>query len=348
MIIFNMLRKLYKQIRKNLSTSQKAKLSRLIFALSSKPFVRKDNIPSSEKFPGRARGGMIISADFELAWAWRYARQYDDPYKISLKMAERARRNFPFLIKLFESYNIPITWATVGHLFLESCNQEDHDWMSRIPYFENRNWKYDQGDWFDCDPYTNVNQDNHWYAPDLIESIQSSAVNHEIATHTFTHIDFSDKNCPTEVANDEIKASREAMSRFNVSPVSIVFPGGTWGNVNILKKYDIKIYRKNVDFELAYPYYDRSGLLITPSSAGFGRLHNWSIKYYIKRYITYIDKALETGTICHFWFHPSLDNWFLRKIFPEILNYANNKREEGALWIGTMANIANYINHIKE
>ena len=72
-------------------------------------------------------------------------------------------------------------------------------------------------------------------------------------------------------------------------------------------------------------------------------MYDWSVDYYIKRYKKYIDKAIKTGTVCHFWFHPSIDEWFLHNVFPEILKYAAEKREEGKLWIGTMGEIADYI-----
>jgi len=338
-----MLRNIYKYFRGKLSPTQKSIISKLIFTYSNKPFVKKDTIPKSSKFPNGEKGGVIISADFELAWAWRYAKHYPDPYKISIEMAQQARRNFPVLLKQLEKFNISITWATVGHLFLNKCQNGDHDWMKRIKYFENRNWKFENGDWYDFDPYSDISINNNWYATDLVKSIISSKVKHEIATHTFSHIDFSDNNCPDEVANDEIIASIKAMKKFNLTPVSIVFPGGTWGNTKTLKKHGIKIYRKNTKYDLAYPYFDDNGLLVTISSAGFGKMHDWSADYYLTRYKKYIDKAISTGTIAHFWFHPSLDEWTLNNIFPEIFKYINKLNIQKILWVGTMKDIANYI-----
>jgi len=169
-------------------------------------------------------------------------------------------------------------------------------------------------------------------------------VDHEISSHTFSHIDFSNKNCPEKVAEDEIKACMEAMEPYGLRPESIVFPGGTWGNIKVLEKYGIKIYRKNTEVDLAYPYYDKFGLLVTPTSAGFSKHHNWSANYYIRRYKTYINKAIKTGTIAHFWFHPSIDELTLKNVFPEVIRYAAEKREKGLLWIGTMKQIADHTN----
>jgi len=335
-----MLRSIYKLARDLMPGSIKSEMTKLTFSLSKKPFVKKDQILTEKKFPGKVyRGGMIISADFELGWAWRYSKTNPQPDK----MAARARLNFPKIIALLDNYNIPITFATVGHLFLESCKKGDHDWMRRIPYFDDH-WRYTKGDWFDCDPYTQWENAKHWYAPDLIRMIQNAKVKHELSTHTFTHIDFSEKNCPSEVAEDELKACIAAMKPYGEKPESIIFPGGTFGNIAVLKKYGIKIYRKNVDVDLAYPYFDELGLLVSPTSAMFGKMHDWKAKYYIHRYKKYINKAIKTGTIAHFWFHPSFDEWTLNKVLPAVLEYAMMKRQDGKLWIGTMKEIADHIN----
>jgi len=334
-----MFRSIYKSIRGVMPKSLKSETTKLVFKFSRKPFVKKDSIPLEKKFPGgNYQGGMVISADFELGWAWRYSKtnRYPD------KMAAQARLNFPKIIALLDKYNIPITFATVGHLFLESCKNGDHDWMERIPHFDDH-WRFTEGDWFDCDPYTHWEKAKHWYAPDLVKMIQEAKVGHEISTHTYTHIDFSDKNCPPQVAEDELKACIEAMKPYGVRPESIVFPGGTFGNTKVLKKLKFKIYRKNTSTDLAYPYFDELGLIVTPTSVGFSRQHNWTSDYYVNRHKKYIDKAIITGTIAHFWFHPSFDEWTLNKVFPEVLKYADKKRQEGKLWIGPMDEIANHI-----
>ena len=258
--------------------------------------------------------------------------------------AKQARDNFPALLSLFDQFEIPITWATVGHLFLNECRDGDHDWMTPVPHFSNKNWNFCQGSWFDDDPYGNLGLNKEWYATDLIEKILAGKVNHELGCHTFSHIDFSDANCPANVARDEIKACSLAAQRFDVELKSMVFPGGTWGNIETLKNNGFLIYRKTINEDLAYPYFDNFGLLVTLASLSFGKTHNWSKEFYIKRFKKYIDKAIATGTIAHFWFHPSLDRWTLDNIMPVVLEYAKTQRQKGDLWIGTMGDIAEFIN----
>lgn len=339
-----MIRNLYVKFRDLLPPRLGGLITKIVFKVLRKPFVKASDVPSVIRFSGNYKGGIIISADFELGWAFRYSKTNSNPEK----MASLSRKNIPFLLKIFELYNIPITWATVGHLFLNECKKGDHDWLHRIPYFENKHWLFDKGDWFDCDPYTSWENAKSWYAPDLIESILNSRVKHEIGCHTFSHIDFSYENCPPEVAEDEIKACVYSAKRWGITLKSMVFPGGTFGNLEVLKKYGFQIYRKNMNFDMSYPFKNTFGLLVTPSSAGLGDYgFGWSIEYFLKRYKKYIDKAINTGTVCHFWLHPSIDEWFLKRIFPDILKYAAEKREAGKLWIGTMSEIANYINRVR-
>lgn len=335
-------RRIYGQARKALPASCQGYMTKMAFILGNKPVVRTNEIDPLIKFPNQEKGGLIISADFEMAWAWRYTKTNDD----HLQKGRVERENFPRIIQVLEEYNIPITFATVGHLFLKECNKGEHEWMARIPKFINDNWQYTNGDWFDHDPYSNYKEAPEWYAPDLIQLFLNSEVEHEVGCHTFTHIDFSDKNCPSQVADDEIKACEQAARPYNVDLKSMVFPGGTWGNIDVLKKHGFKIYRKRCDFELSYPFRDKHGLLVSSSSGSLEHnlAYGWSADYFLDRLKKYIDKAMQTNTIAHLWFHPSLDPYFLHTIFPDFLFYAARQRGKGNLWIGTMKAIAEHIN----
>lgn len=336
-------------MRKRLPLKYQYDLTKLMWSILGKPFVMSgSNLKLEKRFPNNEKGGMILSADFEGAWAYSYAKKVADPYDFAMEMAKRERTNIPLLLSLFEKYNLPITWATVGHLFLNACSKEAHQWMSRIPHFENRSWRFNKGDWFQHDPHTNYKENPEWYAPDLIQEIINSPVSHELATHTFSHIDFSDAICPANVAKDEIKACLEVMSSFGVNkPISICFPAGTWGNVPVLKSNGIKIYRRKINkYQLAYPYFDNHGLLVTISSGTFDRsLESWTPVYYHSLARKLIDKAIKTGTIAHFVFHPSMDPWMISHVMDRVFEYAVSRRNSGELWIGTMGEIAKHINN---
>lgn len=337
------IRKLYSSFRNRLTPGCQGWLTKAVYALTDKPYIRKDKFQEVSGYPSKASGGLIISLDFEMAWAFRYSKRAVDP----LVMAQAERTNIPLLLTLFSRFTIPVTWATVGHLFLESCKRGSHDWMRRIPYFDGH-WRYTGGDWFDADPCSDFRNDSAWYAPDMIELILKSKIKHEFGCHTFSHIDCSDRHCPPGVLADEIKASFDAAAEWGIRMKAFVFPGGTAGNYQVLKDNGFQIYRKNLDYDLVYPFFDRYGMLVTASSLGFGRSYNWSAEYYIKMFCRYIDKAIKTNTAAHLWLHPSVDGWTLENVIPQVLKYAAEKRETGQLWIGTMGQIADIINSMAD
>lgn len=310
-------------------------------AILPQPYVLYDEIPAGKKFPNSLKGGAIFTADFELAWAVRFSKQKSDP----LVFARRERDNVPIILETAERFNIPITWATVGHLFLESCKKGDHDWMARLPYMDDH-WRYVSGDWFDSDPYSSVNEAPEWYAPDLIKTILGSKVGHEIACHTFSHIDCSDQKCPPKVLDDELTACEMAAKEWGISFSSMAFPGGTAGNFAVLRDHGIRIYRRRIGkYELAYPFRDAEGLLVSPTGPSIGMSHEgWTAKDEFAFLKKSIDKAIRHNTLAHMWFHPSASRDTFTDLLPLIMDYCSSKREDGELWIGTMNGLQKHIN----
>ncbi|MBM3436525.1 MAG: hypothetical protein FJY07_09965 [Bacteroidetes bacterium] len=328
------------QIYHKLPNSFKSKISRLNYSLSGKPKVLPDST-SVRKFPGTMKGGAMISADFELGWAVRYSRHPKDPEVYG----KRERENMPIILNQITNYKIPVTWSTVGHLFLNECKKGDHDWMRRLPHFDDH-WKFLEGDWFDCDPYSNFQEAPAWYAPDLIKQILACKTPQEIACHTFSHIDCSYKNCPQEVIDDEFRASTEIAKKWGIDFKSVTFPGGTAGNYETLKKYGIEICRRRMgDFELAYPFRNEQGLIVTVTGPAITiKYPEWSIDYTMSQFKNAINKAIRTNTFAHFWFHPSQKTEDFTILMPLIFDYMDKKRSEGLLWVATMKEVAKFIN----
>lgn len=331
--------KIYRLLPKNVR-SQIAKLNHLI---SDKPKILVDNV-SKQKFPNGAKGGVIISTDFELGWAVRYSKFDKDPELFS----KEERKNVPIILDLLEKYQISISWATVGHLFLDSCKKGSHDWMARLPYFDDH-WKYISGDWFDCDPYGQWDENLAWYAPDLVRKIIDCKVYQELSCHTFSHIDCSYKNCPQQVIDDELKACSDIAETWGIKFKTLTFPGGTAGNYETLMKYGIMMCRQRIKgYDAGYPYRNNNGILVTPTGPCIALSYdNWSVEYQIKRYKSAIDKMIKKESLIHFWFHPSQEEITFTKVLPEILKYMRKKIDEGELWVGTMGQLNDYINENK-
>jgi peptidoglycan/xylan/chitin deacetylase (PgdA/CDA1 family) len=285
---------------------------------------------------------MVISVDFEMAWAWRYSKTLADAVATGL----RERENVPILLDVFDNYGIRATWATVGHLFLERCTKKNgyaHPELRRIPHFKDH-WHFKTGDWYDHDPCTTLQNAPAWYGADLIDRILEAKVNHEVGSHTFSHLNCRDRICPPAVMEDEIALCCRLAGEKGLRLKSMVFPGGTNGNYAVLKKYGFTNYRYNdPDWDMFYPERDTCGLWRLPSSESIGTdSFNWSLSYRLDRMQRNIDKAIQERTVFHMWFHPSLDRALAEKLLPEILAYAKQRIENGDLWCTTMGDLAQF------
>jgi|LSQX01.3.fsa_nt_gb hypothetical protein len=332
------MKKLYGLIPKKIQN----RISYLSVRTGVKPRAMKDDVEGARKFPKGFKGGVVFTGDFELGWAVGHSRRKPELESIS----KTERENMPKILDIMDKYGIPITWATVGHLLLSECSKGEHDWMSRIPHM-NDHFLHEDGDWFDVDPYSNWQDAPLWYAPDLVEMIRQSPVKHEIGCHTFSHVDCRDEYCPAQVLDDELTACKKAAEKWGISFSSMAFPAGTAGNFPVLKKHGIKIYRRRIHpYELAYPYRDEWGLLVSPTGYGLGMAYpSRPFKDNLQRFFLAIDKAIRTQTVSHFWFHPSASPEIFEKLLPPILEYCAKKRDAGELWVGSMDMLQQHINH---
>lgn len=327
---------LYSKIRESLSESNKGRLSKFILLSGIKPKLNKETVsPFNE-------GIVVFSADFEMAWAFRYSKLLASK---AVEVGLKERVNVPTLLDLFDKYQIPATWATVGHLFLKECVRDEHGIthpeIPRPAYFENRNWLYNSGDWYDDDPGTNAITDPTWYAPDLIEQIISAKASHEIGCHTFSHLDFTYENCPKGIADAELDICRILADKKGIRLRSFVFPGGTFGNYESLKEKEFLCYRKPMKDHIDLPYIDSHGLVAIPSSLGLDRdPYGWSKDFHMKMIRKFLEKALKHKLVCHFWFHPSMDTWYLENVMPEVVRMVGEFRDEGMLRVLTMEALA--------
>jgi len=321
----------------------KANLSKINFELGRNPTVEiTDQV--KKYIPQPYRAVFTLSADFELAWAWRFSKELGDPLAGALQKARLARKNVPLILQYCEQYQIPITWATVGHLFLAECQCEDrpHAEMERPNHFENGYWRFDRGDWYRDDPCTDYKTDPEWYCPDLLEAIKSSPVNHEVGCHTFSHIDCRDEVCPPEVFRSELTKCRQLAEAEGIRLDTFIYPAHTVGNLDELAPLGFTNYRSNIGNVLGYPIRHQSGLWEIKSSMQLELRPQWSAAYHIYRAKKTIDRAIKHQSVCHFWFHPSFSTEYLQEVFTEVLNYLHKRRDE--LHITTMGEYISWLN----
>lgn len=171
-------------------------------------------------------GTVTISIDFELAWGM--ADRIETAYDI---ISHRRRAETAYLGRLLDicdRLEIPLTFATVGHLFLDSCDGVH----AKLPRTDGL--RVDPGTDSECDPL--------FYAPDLIESIRRAEVPHEIGTHTFSHVICD--SVPSSVVDQELKAVADIHERNGLKPPrSLVAPRNRLPDYDVLRENGIEIVR---------------------------------------------------------------------------------------------------------
>ncbi|HWQ82336.1 MAG TPA: polysaccharide deacetylase family protein [Ignavibacteria bacterium] len=313
------------------------------FGLHLDPKIEK-RLDGGKYIPDAKETVLIIYADFELGWAWRYAKNEHGGVEKAAEQGLKERNNMPVILDLCSEHNIPITWATIGHLFLESCSRNEgkaHEGIRRAEYFENKFWKYSNGDWFDADPCTDYKTNPEWYCPDLIKKIMESGVEHEFGCHTFSHIDCTDRFCPPDVFDSEIAECKNAASSFGIELKSFVHPAHTIGNLDGLIKNGFTSYRTDYNNILGYPEKYKNSLWQLKSTWEFVLFKEWSRQYHVYRYCEIIRRAIKSRTVCVLWFHPSMDIRFFETIFPDVCKYINDNRDK--IWMTTATGYVNFL-----
>jgi peptidoglycan/xylan/chitin deacetylase (PgdA/CDA1 family) len=336
---------LLKNIYRQGSPGQKVLADRLRFQIGMLPRVTQGVI-GRDWLPNPYRAALVISADFELGWAYRYARPIADTQRQIRQVAEQTRRNLPALLEIFDRYETPITWATVGHLFLDSCRRLEgkaHPNLPRPPYFENEWWVYQVGDWYDADPCTSLADAPEWYAPDLIRNILAAKVKHEIGCHTFSHIDCSEGVCSPELLRAELTACQQLAAEWGIELKSFVFPANFKGNLPILKEYGFEGYRLDTICHIGIPVLDEVGLCAIPGGIFWEIPPGWKVMEYERTIQRCVELALEKNLVLHLWFHPSCNEVNINQTFPAFLEYIKTKRSE--IWVVTMRELADFFLH---
>lgn len=308
----------------------------------AKPISKIFGFAEVVPFKYDAKGALCFSADLELAWAWRHSKPHP-----RLSIGKRSRESLPVILKVLDHYNIPITFAIVGHLFLEYCERDPmkglpHPNMPRpMCYFENEYAKWERGDWYQHDPCTSVRENPLWYAPDLIHKILGSEVKHEIGTHSFSHIDFSSASCSHDLALKELQECIKVMKKYGLTPRSITFPYNFEGHFDVLYQTGIIAFRGYYGApKIQYPKKTNEELWDIHQSLLFNPLPHLD---YVRKCRQFIDDAIRHTGVFHVYFHPSeLNESIVKKILIPVLEYACEKKKTGDLWIATMGEIARY------
>lgn len=172
-------------------------------------------------------GGYVeLSVEIELSWGYHDLDR--DSKRLSSDRSPETQA-LECLLEYCDQLSIPITFDIVGHLLLDSCSGT-HD----IPYPER---------WLSADPGTDAEHAPMYYAPDLVERIRSAETNHEICTHTFTHI-ICNQMQKSVVEADLCQVQRVHEDILGDSTQSLVPPRNSPVPSDILLRNGIKVVRQ--------------------------------------------------------------------------------------------------------
>jgi peptidoglycan/xylan/chitin deacetylase (PgdA/CDA1 family) len=298
-------------------------------------------------------GDVIISLDAELAWG--YHDHPEPPERL-----RTAREGWTAALELFDRYRVPATWAVVGHLFLDDC--------------DGRHASHPLGpEWFDRDPGGSIEDYDLWYGPDLLEAIARRDVDHEIACHSFSHVEFGDRTTSRATAVAEVTACLRAADRRGVPLNSFVFPRNNVGYRDVLAEYGFECYRgvkpapsyedsrlrpvvKLLDWyfggespPVVTPAVDEHGLVDVPASlylfAFEGRPRSLVAPVWDDPAVTVarrgVDRVSDAEGVFHMWLHPHdlLQPDGVERL-DAILSYVDERRAEGTVAVRTMREAA--------
>jgi hypothetical protein len=174
-------------------------------------------------------GTVTLSIEVELAWGFHDRPPTVDRYAALSDDRSRETTALSRILERCDVLDIPITFDVVGHLFEEQCPGR-HD------------GPHESG-WFDADPGTDRSVNPLFYAPDLVEAIDSAAVDHEIATHTYSHVICN--KIPDAVLDWELTTVSSVHEAFDIArPTSIIPPRHREPSRSVLRDHDVQITRK--------------------------------------------------------------------------------------------------------
>lgn len=308
----------------------------------------------------------VLSLDFELAWGMRDLLGDGAQQRECMMTREVV---VPELLKLFERYDVPASWCTVGQLFdseipdpapkyFEQFKAPSHAWMQRP--------------WFDGVPSGTEDEIPDYLCPSILRDIQKVRPRQEIGSHGFSHAIFGDAGCGRECAESELQASIDRAEKIGVRMTSMVFPRNRCGHRDLLKSHGFLCYRgegrsilprhwPHSAHKLAHlvavftqrfvypvsPKKDEYGLWDIPSSMMLFPAHGLRkyvpMSFRVNRAKRGLDAAVRENKVFHLWFHPinlAYETERLLGAMEEILQYAASLREQGKLKFRSMGDLA--------
>lgn len=328
-----------------------------------------------EPHPNATSGSIAFSFDWETAMGGAVHSKGDENHDVAgaEQHGLEMRQGADWLNNLFATNHISATFYATGYNLLDG--NIGHSTFSENPTYQWAAPKNGWGSeywlthpWFSDDPFGTYQRDPAWYFGDQTRALL--AAGHEIAPHTFAHIYVRGSN-PQELATDLDEWLKYAKAAGVRPPTTFAFP---WRSSNSLNKdfYDVfysrgiravtRIYAPDMkdqytlgnavvytDIKQAQIYPDMAVmpdfLLGSPSAnageeAGGGAISR-------EQGLNVIAETVARRGTTSFWQHPEQlaeDPAFnvVRQAWTDVAGAAARERDNGRLWIATVAEITAY------
>ncbi|MFC5366440.1 polysaccharide deacetylase family protein [Salinirubrum litoreum] len=305
-----------------------------------------------------SRKKVVLSLDAELIWG------FHDQDDIPAEQVRHARDSWLYTLDLFDRYGVPATWAVVGHLFLDSCDGVHADHPAGA-------------EWFARDPGGTATPDSEWFGGELIDAIRDSEVDHDVGSHTFSHVEFGRSDVSKEVARAELEYSVGVADEYDLEFASFVFPRNNVGHRELLADYGFSCYRgvaperwydgtpvrrmgKFATFALGTgsppivdPELDEYGLVDVPASMYLFSFEGLASDIaggvtgdpVVSQVELGLDKLRERGDgTLHLWFHPNnLTSAEDRRRLEQIVSRVAEYRDQYDVAVQTMSRVADEV-----
>jgi hypothetical protein len=304
-------------------------------------------------------GAFVLSLDCELLWGCHYIGG-TSKFKY---LQDQYAACYDNLLALLDKYDVHATFAFVGALGIEREEFERLTLASQGDQYKGRLQSI-----FD----KSIHETELWYNKNLINKVIHANQKHEIASHSFSHLRFTDSIVTKDVALREFELSCRILGQYTEEAQikTFIYPENCIAHLDVFHDGPFRLYRgcneswfKNLPFKRLFHFIDQILPLAPPSVMlrvddygnyflpgsfmlfrydGIRRLVPDGIRLMkIKRGI---DRAIRMKKIFHLWFHP----WNLgsskrmTSLLIKILEYVDAQRSANSLQVATMSEVLDH------
>lgn len=268
---------------------------------------------ATESLKHKAR--FILSFDCEGKWGMA-----DDPAMASNNpiSSDSLTNAYTQIFDILERHRIPATFALVG-LFAGGYEQYVHSRGEFLESEPHRNWLQIPERSFAAGHF------DGWFYPELIDQIKARG-NHEIASHSFTHLPLHNAGVMEESFLTEMKFVNQWKEKNSIDLSTFIFPRNQIKFQDRLNDFHCDGYRQCDIQNSAYANRfrilqdecnigrksDKHSVSAKPFAIPPGMFLNWRhgprrvIPKWVtlKRWSNVLDHAVASGGVAHLWLHP--------------------------------------------